>query len=73
MPLEGIDPIRVPGGYCLVPDGQVAAKPYKLLRQGASRVAIAKYAWSAWERLGLLRTDGDHLFLARRGIPCAQA
>jgi DNA end-binding protein Ku len=30
VPLESIDPIRIAGGYYLVPDGQVAAKPYKL-------------------------------------------
>ncbi|WP_405876811.1 Ku protein [Streptomyces sp. NBC_00005] len=45
-------------GYYLQPDGQVAAKPYKLLVQALSRsskVAVAKYAWSGRERLGLLR------------------
>jgi DNA end-binding protein Ku len=75
VPLESIDPIRIAEGYYLVPDGQVAAKPYKLLRQAlerSSKVAIAKYAWSGRERLGLLRTGGDHLFLTR-GIPCVQA
>jgi DNA end-binding protein Ku len=58
VPLESIDPIRIAEGYYLVPDGQVAAKPYKLLRQAlarSSKVAIAKYAWSGRERLGLLR------------------
>ncbi|MDH6573535.1 non-homologous end joining protein Ku [Streptomyces sp. SAI-117] len=58
-----------------MPEGQVVAKPYKLLRQAlarSSKVAIAKYVCSGEERLGLLRTGGDHLFLAC-GIPCAQA
>lgn len=58
VPLESIDPIQIAEGYYLIPDGQVAAKPYKLLRQAlgrSSKVAIAKYAWSGRERLGLLR------------------
>ncbi|MGW2725351.1 non-homologous end joining protein Ku [Streptomyces sp. NPDC001492] len=62
VPLESIDPIRIAEGYYLVPDGQVAAKPYKLLRQAlgrSSKVAIAKYAWSGRERLGLLRVRED--------------
>ncbi|WP_455711571.1 Ku protein [Streptomyces bottropensis] len=57
VPYESIDPIRIGAGYFLEADGQVAGKPYVLLRR---------------EWLGLLRTGGDHLFLAC-GIPCAQA
>jgi DNA end-binding protein Ku len=63
--LESIDAIRIAEGYYLVPDGQVAAKPYKLLRQAlgrSSKVAIAKYAWSGRERLGLLRVR-DHVIV----------
>jgi DNA end-binding protein Ku len=30
VPLESIDPLRIGAGYYLMPDGQVAAKPYKL-------------------------------------------
>jgi DNA end-binding protein Ku len=66
MPLASIDPIRIGDGYYLQPDGQVAAKPYKLLRQAlerSSRVAIAKYAWSGRERLGLLRVRDDVIVL----------
>jgi DNA end-binding protein Ku len=66
VPLESIDPIRIAEGYYLVPDGQVAAKPYKLLRQAldrSSKVAIAKYAWSGRERLGLLRLRDDAIVL----------
>jgi hypothetical protein len=40
--------------------------PYKLLRQAldrSSRVAIAKYAWSGRERLGLLRLRDDAIVL----------
>jgi DNA end-binding protein Ku len=53
VPLESIDPIRIAEGYYLVPDGQVAAKPYKLLRQAlarSSKVAIAKYVVMAQMR-----------------------
>jgi DNA end-binding protein Ku len=66
VPLESIDPIRIAEGYYLVPDGQVAAKPYKLLRQAlerSSKVAVAKYAWSGRERLGLLRVRGEAIVL----------
>ncbi|WP_217241036.1 Ku protein [Streptomyces sp. AC555_RSS877] len=66
VPLDSIDPIQIGEGYYLVPDGQVAAKPYKLLRQAlgrSSKVAIAKYAWSGRERLGLLRVREDVIVL----------
>ena len=66
VPLESIDPIRIAEGYYLAPDGAVAAKPYRLLVQALSRsskVAIAKYAWSGRERLGLLRIREDVIVL----------
>lgn len=66
VPLESIDPIRVAEGYYLEPNGQVAAKPYKLLVKALSRsskVAVAKYAWSGRERLGLLRVKDDVIVL----------
>jgi DNA end-binding protein Ku len=66
VPLDSVDPIRIGEGYYLVPDGQVAAKPYKLLVQAlgrSSKVAVAKYAWSGRERLGLLRVKGDVIVL----------
>jgi DNA end-binding protein Ku len=70
MPAESIDPIRVGDGYYLQPDGQVAAKPYKLLAQAlvrSSKVAVAKFAWSGRERLGLLRVrDGVIVLHAMR-------
>jgi DNA end-binding protein Ku len=53
VPLESVDPIRIGEGYYLQPSGQVAAKPYKLLRMAlaqSSKVAAAKYAWSGRER-----------------------
>ena len=66
VPLDSIDPIRIGEGYYLAPDGQVAAKPYKLLVQAlgrSSKVAVAKYAWSGRERLGLLRVRDDVIVL----------
>ncbi|MFE0553723.1 Ku protein, partial [Streptomyces pilosus] len=57
---------RIGEGYYLQPSGQVAAKPYKLLRQALARsakVAVAKYAWSGRERLGLLRVRDDVIVL----------
>ncbi|PAZ15697.1 Ku protein [Streptomyces sp. SA15] len=66
VPLDSIDPIQIAEGYYLVPDGQVAAKPYKLLTQAlgrSSKVAVAKYAWSGRERLGLLRVRDDVIVL----------
>lgn len=66
MPADSIDPIRIGEGYYLQPDGQVAAKPYKLLRMAlerSSKVAVAKFAWSGRERLGLLRVRDDVIVL----------
>ncbi|MFE5191641.1 Ku protein [Streptomyces sp. NPDC056628] len=66
LPLESIDPIRIGEGYYLAPDGQVAAKPYKLLVKAlgrSSKVAVARYAWSGRERLGLVRVRGEVLVL----------
>ncbi|MFJ8594896.1 Ku protein [Streptomyces sp. NPDC093598] len=65
VPLESVDPIRIGEGYYLQPSGQVAAKPYKLLAMAlarSSKVAVAKYAWSGRERLGLLRVR-DHVIV----------
>ncbi|MER6073692.1 Ku protein [Streptomyces sp. NPDC001817] len=59
-------PIRIAGGYCLQPADQVAAGPYNFLAQAlgrSSKVAVAKYAWSGRERLGLLGVRGDVLVL----------
>ncbi|MEV5898365.1 Ku protein [Streptomyces sp. NPDC052127] len=63
---DDADPIRIGEGYYLSPDGQVAAKPYKLLREAlarSSKVATAKYAWSGRERLGMLRVRGGAIVL----------
>ncbi len=66
VPLGSVDPIRIGDGYYLQLDGQVAAKPYELLRQAlarSSKVAVAKYAWSGRERLGLLRVRDEAIVL----------
>ncbi|MFD9003742.1 Ku protein [Streptomyces sp. NPDC059582] len=66
VPLDSVDPIRIGEGYYLQANGAVAAKPYKLLVKALGRsakVAVAKYAWSGRERLGLLRVRGDVLVL----------
>ncbi|MFJ7063538.1 Ku protein [Streptomyces microflavus] len=55
---DNIDPVRISDSYYLAADGQVAAKPYTLLRKAlerSSKVAVAKFAWHGRERLGLLR------------------
>ena len=66
VPADSIDPIRISNGYYLSADGQVSAKPYKLLRQAlerSSKVAVAKFAWHGRERLGLLRVKDDAIVL----------
>ncbi|MFF9363890.1 non-homologous end joining protein Ku [Streptomyces griseoluteus] len=66
VPADSVDPIQIAEGYYLVPDGQVATKPYALLTRAlsrSSRVAVAKYAWSGRERLGLLRVRENTLVL----------
>ncbi|MEU5971912.1 Ku protein [Streptomyces globisporus] len=62
---DTIDPVRISDSYYLAADftnrdadGQVAAKPYTLLRKAlerSSKVAVAKFAWHGRKRLGLLR------------------
>ncbi|MFJ4836374.1 Ku protein [Streptomyces sp. NPDC088747] len=66
VPASSIDPLQIGEGYYLQPSGQVAARPYTLLRKAlerSSRVAVAKYAWSGRERLGLLRVRDDVIVL----------
>ncbi|MGW3492085.1 non-homologous end joining protein Ku [Streptomyces sp. NPDC001054] len=61
-----IDPIQMGDTYYLQADGQVAGKPYALLRAAlkrTDRVAIAKYAFSGKERLGMLRVLDDAIAL----------
>jgi DNA end-binding protein Ku len=66
VPAQSIDPVRIGDSYYLEADGQVSAKPYKLLRQAlerSSKVAVAKFALRGRERLGLLRVKDDALVL----------
>ena len=66
VPAESIDPVRLGDSFYLQADGQVAAKPYKLLRQALGRsakVAVAKFALRGRERLGLLRVKDDVIVL----------
>ncbi|MGW4490435.1 non-homologous end joining protein Ku [Streptomyces sp. NPDC004376] len=67
LPVAAVDPIRLGAkGYYLTADGPIAAKPYKLLAQALARstkVAVARYAWSGRERLGLLRMRDGALVL----------
>ncbi|WP_331762236.1 Ku protein (plasmid) [Streptomyces sp. NBC_01527] len=66
VPADSIDPVRISDSYYLAADGQVAAKPYVLLRQALERsekVAVAKFAWHGRERLGLLRVKNDAIVL----------
>lgn len=63
---DEIDPIQMGTGYYLEGDGQVAAKPYTLLRKALERsakVALAKYAFSGKERLAMLRVLDEVIVL----------
>jgi len=63
---DSIDPLRISDSYYLATDGQVAAKPYTLLRRALERsdkVAVAKFAWHNRERLGLLRVREGAIML----------
>lgn len=66
VPYDSIDPVRIGAGYYLEADGQVAAKPYVLLRKALERsrkAAITKFALRGRERLGLLRIRDDAIVL----------
>ncbi|MFD7978782.1 Ku protein [Streptomyces sp. NPDC059071] len=62
-----VDPVSYGAGdYYARPKGDVANKPYALLRQAldrTERVAVVKYALRGRERLGLLRPVGDALLI----------
>ncbi|MFH8736405.1 MULTISPECIES: Ku protein [unclassified Streptomyces] len=61
VPYSDIDPIRIGERHYLEPGGQVAVKPYTLLRwvlERNSKAAVARFAWRGRERLGLLRIRG---------------
>lgn len=63
---SSIDPIRLGDAYYLEPAGEVADKPYTLLRKAlerSSKAAVAKYALRGRERLGLLSIRDDVMTL----------
>lgn len=63
---DSIDPVRIADSYYLAIGGQVAAKPYTLLRQALERsekVAVAKFAWHGRERLGMLQVREEAIVL----------
>uniref|UniRef100_A0AAU2VWC9 Non-homologous end joining protein Ku n=1 Tax=Streptomyces sp. NBC_00008 TaxID=2903610 RepID=A0AAU2VWC9_9ACTN len=63
---DSIDPVRIADSYYLATGGQVAAKPYTLLRQALERsekVAVAKFAWHGRERLGMLQVRDEAIVL----------
>ncbi|MBH5333635.1 Ku protein [Streptomyces pactum] len=63
---DRIDPLRFGRPYFLQAAGDLAAKPYVLLREAlkrTDRIALTKYAWHNRERLGALRVVGDTIVL----------
>ncbi|KIF72727.1 DNA repair protein [Streptomyces sp. 150FB] len=69
---ETIDPVRLGTSYYLEAAGDVAAKPYTLLRAALERsekVAIAKYALRGRERLGVLSIRDRALVLHQMHWP----
>lgn len=62
-----IDPIHYDRAYYLVPDGETAAKPYKLLAQAmehAGKVAIAQFVMRGRSYLAALRARNGMLVLS---------
>lgn len=69
---ETIDPVRLGTSYYLEAAGDVAAKPYTLLRAALERsekVAVAKYALRGRERLGVLSIRDRALVLHQMHWP----
>lgn len=69
---DSIDPIRLGSTYYLEAAGEVAAKPYTLLRKAlerSSRAAVAKYALRGRERLGLLSVKENAMVLHQMHWP----
>lgn len=69
---DTIDPIRLGQTYYLEAAGEVAAKPYTLLRKAlerSSKAAIAKYALRGRERLGLLSIKDNAMVLHQMHWP----
>lgn len=69
---DSIDPIRLGQTYYLEAAGEVAAKPYTLLRKAlerSSKAAVAKYALRGRERLGLLSIKDNAMVLHQMHWP----
>ncbi|WP_329037792.1 Ku protein [Streptomyces sp. NBC_01725] len=69
---DTIDQIRLGDTYYLEAAGEVAAKPYTLLRKAlerSSKAAIAKYALRGRERLGLLSVKENAMVLHQMHWP----
>jgi DNA end-binding protein Ku len=65
--LAEIDPIYFDRAYYLAPDGETAAKPYRLLTEAmerAGRVAIARFVMRDKEHLAAIRATGGLLVLS---------
>ncbi|MEU5239754.1 Ku protein [Streptomyces lydicus] len=57
-----VDPLAIGRGYSLVPAGEVAAKPFRLLRdvmEKRQRVGLGKVALRGCETLAMIRPLGD--------------
>ncbi|WP_405846137.1 Ku protein [Streptomyces niveus] len=69
---DSIDPIRLGSTYYLEAAGEVAAKPYTLLRKAlerSSKAAVAKYALRGREHLGLLSVKENAMVLHQMHWP----
>ncbi|MFH8370128.1 Ku protein [Streptomyces sp. NPDC018031] len=63
---DAVDPLQFGRPYYLQASGDIAAKPYVLLREAlkrTDRLAVAKFAWHNRERLGALRVVDDTIVL----------
>ena len=70
--LEEIDPVLFDSSYYAIPDGEIAAKPYELLRRamaGSGRVAVGRVVIRTKEHLAALRPTGDLLTVSTMLFP----
>jgi Ku protein len=70
--LGEIDPVLYDSSYHAIPDGEIAAKPYELLRRAmaqSGRVAIGRVVIRTKEHLAALRPTGDLLTVSTMLFP----
>jgi DNA end-binding protein Ku len=70
--LSEIDPVFYDASYYAVPDGEVAVKPYDLLRramESAGKVAIGRVVIRTKEHLAAFRASGEALTVATMVFP----